>query len=490
MLPPGFAATLDAGPAGARPAGLAGRPSREASATRSSHGGALRGLGVAVLAAGVLLTGLLVPAPVSAQAPESAQAPGMLVSNHHLAANDTEALATDRVWAQPFTTGASPTGYVLANVKLLVDTSNASPNPRVQLYTFDGQEPGSLVATLINPGTIVADAVNVFTAPANTELDPSTTYFIVGGYGSDRSKRFVIRTVAESSEDPASASGWRIDNNSVYKGRYIGTSWKRSDKSAYLRVEGAERIAATDATLRGLALSAGALDPAFAAGTTSYTAMVANRVERVTVLPAANDEATATIAYLDERGNPLADADGTTDAFQVDLEVGDTTIAVEVTAEDRVTTQTYALTVTRGEALSVSLEANPARLWEGAGPTGVTVTATLDGTWPTDTDLTLAVAGSGEANVVGFAAVEDIMLTVPAFARVATATFTLTPDDDAIDERDETVTVSGTVDAAPDLEVRPATLVLSDEEAASRLVVLSLSRTRSSRRMGGRPRSR
>ena len=230
---------MDAGPAGARPAGPAGRPSREASATWSSHGGALRGLGVAVLAAGVLLTGLLVPAPVSAQAPESAQAPGMLVSNHHLAANDTEALATDRVWAQPFTTGASPTGYVLANVKLLVDTSNASTNPRVQLYTFDGQEPGSLVATLINPGTIVADAVNVFTAPANTELDPSTTYFIVGGYGSDRSKRFVIRTVAESSEDPASASGWRIDNNSVYKGRYIGTSWKRSDKSAYLRVEGA-----------------------------------------------------------------------------------------------------------------------------------------------------------------------------------------------------------------------------------------------------------
>ena len=373
--------------------------------------------------------------------------------------------------------GCQPTGYVLANVKLLVDTSNASPNPRVQVYTFDGQEPGSLVATLNNPATIVADAVNVFTAPPNTELDSGTIYFIVGGYGSDRSKRFVIRTVAGGSEDPASASGWRIDINSLFKGRYIGTSWKRSDKSAYLRVEGAERIAATDATLRGLALSAGTLDPAFAAGTTSYTATVANRVERVTVMPAANDEARARIAYLDERGDPLADADGTTDGFQVDLEVGDTTIEVEVTAEDRVTTRTYTLTVTRGEALSVMLEANPARLWEGAGPTEVTVTATLDGTWPTDTDITLAVAGSGEANVVGFAAVEDIVLTVPAFARVATATFTLTPDDDLVDERDETVTVSGTVDGAPDLEVLPATLVLSDEEAASSLVVLSLSRT-------------
>ena len=438
--------------------------------------------------AGLLLAfgaGLLVPASVSAQAPvsvpveapEPTRAPGMLVSNHHLAADDTEALATDRVWAQPFTTGANPTGYVLANVKLSVDASNASTSPRVQLYTFDGQEPGSLVATLINPATIVADAVNVFTAPPNTELDPSTIYFIVGGYGSDRSKRFVIRTVAESSEDPASASGWRIDINSLFKGRYSGTSWKRSDKSAYLRVEGAERIAATDATLRGLALSAGAraLDPAFAAGTTSYTATVANRVERVTVLPAANDEARATIAYLDENDNTLADADGTTDGFQVDLEVGDTTIEVEVTAEDRVTTQTYTLTVTREEALRVVLEANPARLWEGAGPTEVTVTATLDGTWPTDTDLTLAVAGSGEAGAVGFAAVEDIVLTVPAFARVATTTFTLTPDDDLVDERDETVTVSGTVASAPGLSITPARLVLSDEEATSDLVLLSLS---------------
>ena len=87
------------------------------------------------------------------------------------------------------------------------------------------------------------------------------------------------------------------------------------------------------------------------------------------------------------------------------------------------------------------------------------------------------VAGSGADGVVGFAVVEDIVLTVPAFARVATATFTLTPDDDTIDERDETVTVSGTVASAPGLSITPARLVLSDEEAASKLVVLSLSRT-------------
>ena len=106
----------------------------------------------------------------------------------------------------------------------------------------------------------------------------------------------------------------------------------------------------------------------------------------------------------------------------------------------------------------------------------MTVTATLDGAWPADTPLSLAVAGSGEANVVGFAPVSAFTMTVPAGKARATGEFTLTPEDDAVDESDETVTVSGTVASAPGVSVIPATLVLSDEEALSSLVVLSLSR--------------
>ena len=58
-LRPGCAAIRDAAAAGARPAGPSGRPPREPSAARPSRGGALRALGVAVLASAVLLTGLL-----------------------------------------------------------------------------------------------------------------------------------------------------------------------------------------------------------------------------------------------------------------------------------------------------------------------------------------------------------------------------------------------------------------------------------------------
>ena len=64
---PGCAAILDVAPAGARPSGPSGRPPRELSTPRPSRGGALRALGVAVLASAVLLTGLLSGGSASAQ---------------------------------------------------------------------------------------------------------------------------------------------------------------------------------------------------------------------------------------------------------------------------------------------------------------------------------------------------------------------------------------------------------------------------------------
>ena len=54
----GRAATLDVALTGAQPSGRSGRPSREASAARPSRGGDRRALGVGILTAGVLLTGL------------------------------------------------------------------------------------------------------------------------------------------------------------------------------------------------------------------------------------------------------------------------------------------------------------------------------------------------------------------------------------------------------------------------------------------------
>ena len=101
-----------------------------------------------------------------------------------------------------------------------------------------------------------------------------------------------------------------------------------------------------DATLSALSLSSGTLDPVFASNTTSYTATVASSVSSITVSATRNDS-NATLAYLDEDDQVLDDADANTDGQQVDLDVGDNTIKVEVTAEDTTTTRTYTIVVTR-----------------------------------------------------------------------------------------------------------------------------------------------
>ena len=88
------------------------------------------------------------------------------------------------------------------------------------------------------------------------------------------------------------------------------------------------------------------LSPAFDLETTAYRARVVTDVSSITVsATAASDR--ATVAYLDAGNAPIADADGGKDGLQVALMGGANTIRVRVTAEDGVTTRTYAVTVTR-----------------------------------------------------------------------------------------------------------------------------------------------
>ncbi len=100
-----------------------------------------------------------------------------------------------------------------------------------------------------------------------------------------------------------------------------------------------------DATLSSLALGAGTLAPAFASGTTSYTASVANSTTSVTVTPAAS-QADASIKV-----NGTTTASGA--PATVSLDTGPNTITVLVGASDGITTKTYTVVVTRGSNLDL-----------------------------------------------------------------------------------------------------------------------------------------
>ena len=144
-------------------------------------------------------------------------------------------------------------------------------------------------------------------------------------------------------------------------------------------------VTSTDATLSGLGLSVGTLDPAFASGTDAYAASVGNAVAQITVTPETTDDG-ASVEYFDENDAAIADADGNTGGQQVDLDAGANTIRVKVTAEDGDTTQTYMLTVTRAVAI-----------------TGIEITSDPDETGPDDD--TYAIGDTVEVTVTFSAAV-------------------------------------------------------------------------------------
>ena len=102
------------------------------------------------------------------------------------------------------------------------------------------------------------------------------------------------------------------------------------------------------ATLSALTISAGTLDPVFAAATTSYTVTVPNRVNAVTVTPTA----ARTGASITVNTRPVNS--GSASAV-IPLTAGTPEdIAIAVTAADRVTTKTYTVTVTRASAPSIT----------------------------------------------------------------------------------------------------------------------------------------
>ena len=93
----------------------------------------------------------------------------------------------------------------------------------------------------------------------------------------------------------------------------------------------------TSTTLSALTINDGTGDatlrPAFVSTTVAYRTSVTAAVNRVTVSATASD-ITATVRYLDEKGEELEDVDSNTDGFQVYAAVWETTIQILVTAQD------------------------------------------------------------------------------------------------------------------------------------------------------------
>jgi len=182
-------------------------------------------------------------------------------------------------------------------------------------------------------------------------------------------------------------TGLSIPNGDNYYLRWTLTGVGGSTNGQGIGIDNFKITAtATDATLSGLAISAGTLIPTFSAATTNYTASVPNAVSSITVTPIAN-AATATITV---NGASVTSA---TPSAPISLNEGLNSITTVVTAQDGVTTKTYTITITRAAAGTPTITQGSALSGFGnicinttAGPNSFTIDgADLDGS-----DITLA----------------------------------------------------------------------------------------------------
>ena len=136
------------------------------------------------------------------------------------------------------------------------------------------------------------------------------------------------------------------------------------------------------------------------------------------------------------------------------------------------------LTVTDDDAAAttVTLTVNDSEVGEGEDATQITVTGTLSGDSPTGAvAVELSVeSGPGASGAVAgedFAEVVDFTLSIPNGQTSATATFTLTPLEDRVDEPAETLVVSGATTAADVGVAGTVSITLADNDAAPELAL-------------------
>ena len=105
----------------------------------------------------------------------------------------------------------------------------------------------------------------------------------------------------------------------------------------------------------------------------------------------------------------------------------------------------------------------------------VSVTATVDGatTFGEATEVSVTVGDADDSAKSGddYKAVDVFTLTIPAGAMSITGSFSFEPEDDALDEPDETVSVTG---ESGDLTVTGTSLQITDDDLAPGGIALSL----------------
>ncbi|MDQ0087591.1 hypothetical protein J2T12_000985 [Paenibacillus anaericanus] len=238
------------------------------------------------------------------------------------------------------------------------------------------------VTAIAGNGTVTVS----FDAPSSDGGSPITLYTVTSNPG-----RF---TGMGTTASPITVTG--LTNGTEYTFTVVATNIV-GDSVASAASSSVTPVA--NASLSNLTLSDGAtLNPTFASGTITYTVNVANSVNSIKVMPTVADSG-ATVKV-----NGIAVTSGAA-SRAISLSVGNNTITVETTAQDRTTKKSYTLIVKRASA-SISdggSEGSPSSGGSPINPSPVDSKVTS-----TDGEIMLPVGSTGEVNLN-----QEIFITVP-----------------------------------------------------------------------------
>lgn len=159
-----------------------------------------------------------------------------LVSN----TDQSSTSATSNFVAQSFTTG--PASAAVTDIQLRVTSTTGTVS--VKLRDDNSGVPGNLVATFTSPSSFTQNALNTFTAPANTVLAANTTYWVSVSEG--ESSRRNVSFANDGNEN--SAAGWTIGDLGKFR-LSESNSWSDLSQPLLMAINGGlSPAAAVDGT--------------------------------------------------------------------------------------------------------------------------------------------------------------------------------------------------------------------------------------------------
>ncbi len=328
----------------------------------------------------------------------------------------------------------------------------AITNPQNSPVTLDTARLTFTTGNWNRPQTVTVTAVDDSIDNAGDERTATLAHDVSGG-GYGATEDFEVAVTVTDDDAAPTALTLTVDADTGAEGVQASVAEGGGAKTA--RVTATLAGAATFATATTVTVAVGAAADSATEGT-DYAAVA---------------DQTLTIAAGERSGH----AEFTLTPTQDVLAEGAEAISLDGTATGlTVTGATLSLTDDDAAPTGITLSVSPAAVGEGAGETGVTVTATVNGAtrYPDAKTVRVTVGGGTATAGADYAAVSAFDITIAAGAASGEADFDLTPTQDTVAEGAETIDVSG---AATGLAVTKATLSLTDDDTAPTLAIADAS---------------